>query len=454
MNHDDLWQSVLGEIEFEISRANFATWFKHTAIQNVEGGIAVIAVPNAFAKEWLEKKFHKQIIKCLRANAPDIRNATYAVTAGEQTQIAQVKKGVDRVEQTDEQLEFKEFSIDRDTNLNPKYTLENFIIGSFNEFAHAAAVSITKNLGMLYNPFFVYGGVGLGKTHLLHAIGNQIKKDHPEYKVLYITSERYVNELISIIQNREPLYAFKEKYRNVDVLIIDDVQFLAGKAKSEEEFFHTFNSLYERGKQFVFSSDKPPQAIPSFNERLRSRLEAGLTADISEPEYEARLAILKLKGAQKEYSFSEEVAEYIASTIQRNIRELEGAINLVIAKSKLKGRPLVLDEVKVAIEQITSSSKKIVTINQIIKTVSEFYDLGEAGLFERSRRREVVKPRQIAMYLLREDYHGSYPFIGQKLGGRDHTTALHAYDKISRELKQDPKLVEEMKQIRTKLYES
>jgi len=454
MNPNDLWQSVLGEIEFEVSRANFATWFKHTNIQYIEDGIATIAVPNAFAKEWLEKKFHKQILKSLRANAPDVRNATYTVTTGDAPLSAQIKKKTEPALQIEEQLEFKEFSIDRETNLNPKYTLESFVIGTFNEFAHAAAVSITKNLGTLYNPFFVYGGVGLGKTHLLHAIGNQIKKDHPEYKVLYITSERYVNELVSIIQNREPLNAFKEKYRNIDVLIIDDVQFLAGKAKSEEEFFHTFNSLYERGKQFVFSSDKPPQAIPSFNERLRSRLEAGLTADISEPEYEARLAILKLKAEQKEYPLTDQIIEYIASTIQRNIRELEGALNLIIAKSKLKARPLSLEEVKIALEQITSNNKRVVTINQIIKTVAEFYDLGDTGLFERSRRREVVKPRQIAMYLLREDYHGSYPFIGQKLGGRDHTTALHAYEKISKELKQDPKLVEELKQIRVKLYES
>ncbi len=454
MSHEELWQSTLGEIEFEVSRANFATWFKDTSIQKVEDGVVTVAVPNAFAKEWLEKKFHKQIIKSLRSRAPDVRNAIYVVHQAGEGAIVSIKKRTQVPETIDEQLEFKEFSVDPSTNLNPKYTFETFVIGSFNEFAHAAAISLTKNLGTLYNPFFVYGGVGLGKTHLLHAIGNQVKKECPSLKVLYLTSERFVNELIQVLQNREPLHSFRDKYRNVDLLIVDDIQFIAGKAKSEEEFFHTFNSLYERSKQIVFSSDKPPQIIQNLEERLRSRFEAGLTADISEPEYEARLAILKLKAGNKEFAPSQEILEYIASNIQKNIRELEGALNLVIAKSKARSRPLALEEVKAALEQLTSRARRVVTITQILKTVSEFYDLSESGLFERSRRREVVRPRQIAMYLLREDFHGSYPFIGQKLGGRDHTTALHAYEKISGELKENSKLVEEIRLIRVKLYES
>ncbi len=454
MNREELWQSVLGQIEFEVSRANFATWFKQTSIHGIEDGVATIAVPNAFAKEWLEKKFHKNIIKSLRSTNPEIRNASYIVSSVDTPTQVQVKKRPELVDVLEEQLEFKEFSVDRDTNLNPKYTFESFVIGTFNEFAHAAGLSITKNLGALYNPFFVWGGVGLGKTHLLHAIGNQVKKDHPDFKVLYLTSERFVNELVSTIQNREPLQNFKEKYRTVDLLIIDDVQFIAGKAKSEEEFFHTFNSLYERGKQIIFSSDKPPQAIQNLEERLRSRFEAGLAADISEPEYEARLAILKLKQGTKEPIVADTVLEYIAFTIQKNIRELEGALNIILAKSKLKGSPVTLEEAKTALEQLTKSTKRIATPSQIISAVAQYYDLGDGGLFERSRRREVVRPRQIAMYLLREDFHGSYPFIGQKLGGRDHTTALHAYEKISNELKKDSKLVEEIKQIRGKMYES
>ncbi|MBI4121569.1 MAG: chromosomal replication initiator protein DnaA [Candidatus Ryanbacteria bacterium] len=455
MNHEDLWKSVLGEMEFEVSRANFATWFKHTSIKDVHEGVVTVAAPNAFAKEWLEKKFHKNILRSLRSNAPQVRNVAYIVSVGEPQTISPQKKRVSvQPEKVDEQLEFKEFSVDRDTNINPKYTFESFVIGTFNEFAHAAALAITKNLGSLYNPFFVYGGVGLGKTHLLHAIGNQVRKEHPDYKVLYLTSEKFVNELVSIIQNREPLHLFKEKYRSIDLLIIDDVQFIAGKAKSEEEFFHTFNTLYERGKQVIFSSDKPPKAIPNLEERLRSRFEAGLTADISEPEYEARLAILKLKAMQKEYAPTDDVLEYIASSIQKNVRELEGALNIVVARSKMRGHQLEIDDVKQVLEQMMAGAKKVVSVNQIIKTVATFYELGDGGLNERSRRREVVKPRQVAMYLMREDYHGSYPMIGQKLGGRDHTTALHAYLKISEDLKKDSKLVEELKQIRAKLYES
>jgi len=454
MNHEELWRSALGEIEFEVSRANFATWFKETSINGIEDGVAVVAVPNAFAKEWLERKFHKQILRSLRANSPDVRNATYIVRPAGNVLTLETKKKVAQPEMVDDQLDFKEFSVDKETNLNPRYTFDTFVVGSFNEFANAASISITKNFGNLYNPFFVYGGVGLGKTHLLHAIGNQVKKDHPTYKILYLTSERFVNELISMLQNREPLNSFKDKYRNVDLLIIDDIQFLAGKAKSEEEFFHTFNSLYEKGRQIVFSSDKPPQAIPNLEERLRSRFEAGLTADISEPEYEARLAILKQKSKNCEFAPDIGVLEYVASRIQKNIRELEGALNVIIAKSRVRGRAFTIDEAKPVLDQITTKSKKVVTASQIIKTVSEFYDLGEGGLFERSRRREVVVPRQIAMYLLREDFHGSYPFIGQKLGGRDHTTALHAYEKISKELKSGTKIVEELKVIRSKLYES
>ena len=263
-----------------------------------------------------------------------------------------------------------------------------------------------------------------------------------------------MNELISLIQNREPLNSFKEKYRNVDLLIIDDVQFIAGKAKTEEEFFHTFNVLYENGKQIVFSSDRPPQAIPNLEERLRSRFEAGLIADIGEPEYEARLAILKSKISGSARPLSDEVLEYIASVIQKNIRELEGALNLLNAKEKVKEAPLTLDEVKNTLNQLSARSQRVVSTQQILKVVSVFYNIDERDLLARSRKREIVKPRQVAMYLIREDFNGSYPYIGQKLGGRDHTTALHGYDKISKALKKDAKLVEELRLIREKLYKS
>lgn len=451
MNHEELWAQVLGEIELNTSKASFATWFQNTELRNVEDGRALISVPNAFAKEWLEKKYQKPIVEALRSRTNAVRAVDFCIHSAK---VATISRSSSRKmdDGRDDQLEFKEFSVDRETNLNPKYTFESFIIGSFNELAHAAALSITQNLGKLYNPFFVYGGVGLGKTHLLQAIGNQVRKDHPELRVLYLTSEKFMNELISLIQNREPLHSFKEKYRNVDLLIIDDIQFIAGKTKTEEEFFHTFNALYESGKQVVFSSDKPPVAIPKLEERLRSRFEAGLTVDISQPEYEARLAILKAKAVGKPFAPNMDVLEHIASLVQRNIRELEGALNILMAKGKMRQSPLSLDEAKTTLEQLSIQTQKIVTTSQIIKIVAEFYSLEETDLVARSRKREVVYPRQIAMYLLREDFHGSYPYIGQKLGGRDHTTALHAHEKIQKELKSNGKLVEELRLIREKLY--
>lgn len=453
INHQELWQKVLSQMELETSKANFATWFQNTTLQGIQDGTALIAVPNAFAKEWLEKKYHKSIVKALRDQTDAVRSVNYAISSLIQHQ--RLQKRLDQpLEERHEQLEFKEFSVDRETNLNPKYTFDSFIVGSFNELAHAAAESITKSLGTLYNPFFVYGGVGLGKTHLLQAIGNEVKRTHPNYRILYLTSEKFMNELITLIQNREPLGAFKEKYRAVDLLIIDDIQFIAGKNKTEEEFFHTFNALYESGKQIVFSSDKPPQIIPNLEARLRSRFEAGLIVDIGQPEYESRLAILKAKALEKHYVPPDEVLEYIASLIQQNIRELEGALNILIAKTRIRSQPLTVDEAKQTLEQLNLQAQRIVTTSQILKTVAEFYGIEEKDLYARSRKREVVKPRQIAMYLLREDFHGSYPYIGQKLGGRDHTTALHAHDKVTTDLKKNGKLVEEIRLIREKLYKS
>src|SRR3989344_288640 len=398
MNHKDLWKQVLNQIELDTSKANFATWFQNTNLESIDDGRAVVSVPNAFAKEWLEKKYHKSIVRALRGQANSIRSVGYLISSQKDFEKQHVKPN-SKAALNEEQLEFKEFSVDRETNLNPKYTFDTFIVGSFNELAHAAALS---------------------------------KKRNPILKILYLTSEKFMNELISLIQNREPLNSFKEKYRNVDLLIIDDVQFIAGKAKTEEEFFHTFNVLYENGKQIVFSSDRPPQAIPNLEERLRSRFEAGLIADIGEPEYEARLAILKSKISGSARPLSDEVLEYIASVIQKNIRELEGALNLLNAKEKVKEAPLTLDEVKNTLNQLSARSQRVVSTQQILKVVSVFYNIDERDLLARSRKREIVKPRQVAMYLIREDFNGSYPYIGQKLGGRDHTTALHGYDKISK----------------------
>ena len=449
MTNEELWHAALSELEVLVSKANFVTWFQNTAIVARKEGAVILQVPNAFAKEWLEYKYHKFIIKALRSLSPEVRSVEYIISS--QLQPLLQKNKFQREMVTDEQMEFKELLVDRETNLNPRYTFDSFIVGSFNELAHAASLAVSKNLGRAYNPLFVYGGVGLGKTHLLQAVGNAVKKASPRLKVQYVTAERFTNELVSSMQNNEA-HVFKEKYRSHDLLIIDDIQFIAGKIKTQEEFFHTFNALYESGRQVVFSSDKPPQSIQNLEERLKSRFAGGMIADISQPDYESRLAILKSKAAGQESFLTDEVVEFIASSVEKNIRELEGTLNSVVAKSKLLGRIATILEVKEILAK-NSRPKKIVTANQIIKSVAEFYDINEKFLYEKTRKKEVVKPRQIAMYLLREDFSGSYPYIGQRFGGRDHTTAIHAYEKVMQNLKRDTTLAEEVRRIREKIYE-
>ncbi len=449
MTNEELWHSALSELEILVSKANFVTWFQNTAIVARKEGAVILQVPNAFAKEWLEYKYHKFIIKALRALSPEVRSVEYIISS--QLQPLLQKNKFQRELVAEEQLEFKELLVDRETNLNPRYTFNSFIVGSFNELAHAASVAGSKNLGRAYNPLFIYGGVGLGKTHLLQAVGNAVKKSSPRLKVQYVTAERFTNELVSSMQNNEA-HIFKEKYRSHDLLIIDDIQFIAGKVKTQEEFFHTFNALYESGRQVVFSSDKPPQSIQDLEERLKSRFAGGMIADISQPDYESRLAILKSKAVGQESFLTEEVMEFIASSVEKNIRELEGTLNSVVAKSKLLGRIATIPEVKEILAK-NLRPKKIVTANQIIKSVAEFYDINEKFLYDKTRKKEVVKPRQVAMYLLREDFSGSYPYIGQRFGGRDHTTAIHAYAKILQNLKRDNALVEEVRRIREKIYE-
>lgn len=449
MTNEELWQAALNELELAVSKANFITWFQNTSIAAHQDGVVVLNVPNAFAKEWLEYKYHKFIVKALRGLSPEIRNIEYVISS-ELAPLLQKRRREKGIAPQEEQLEFKELMVDRETNLNPRYTFDSFVVGPFNELAHAAAMAVSKNLGQAYNPLFVYGGVGLGKTHLLQAVGNAVKKNSPRLKLIYTTSERFTTELVNFIQNNET-HIFKDKYRSYDVLIIDDIQFISGKVKTQEELFHIFNLLYETGKQIIFSSDKPPHSIQDLEERLKSRFEGGMVADIGQPEYESRLAILKSKSFGKENYLNQEVLGFIASNVQKNIRELEGALNSVVAKSKLSGRILNIPEVKEIIDKNTQP-KRIVTANQIIKCVAEFYDMNEKILFEKTRKKEVVRPRQIAMYLLREDFSGSYPFIGQRFGGRDHTTAIHSYEKIMKELKKNAQLIEEVKRIR-ELYD-
>lgn len=453
MDNNELWGGVLREIELAVSKANFVTWFNNTSIVDRSAYSVTIATPNPFVKEWLEYKYHKHIMKSLRGLDPDVRTVEYVISSasvmGAKTALA--KPPAAPPAETEEQLGFTEFAVDPQTNLNSRYTLNNLIVGSFNELAYAAALAVVKNVGTLYNPLFIYGGVGLGKTHLLHAVGNEIKQQRPTTRIKYVSSELFTSELVSSIQNNET-EGFKERYRQNDVLLIDDIQFISGKVKTQEEFFHTFNALHGANKQVVFSSDGPPKSIQHLEDRLRSRFEGGMIVDINEPEYESRLAILKTKLAEKKQQLNQEILEQIAAYVESNVRELEGALNAVVAhQAHSPQRALNQNEVREILAK-NSAPKRSLTATQIIKTVAEFYDVNEKVLFEKTRRKDIVKPRQICMFLLREDFNGSYPYIGQKFGGRDHTTALHAYEKILNNLKNSEQLAGEIKQIRNILY--
>jgi len=448
MTKEELWQAVLAQLQLNISPANFATWFKNTEIISKEEYRVVVSAPNSFAKEWLEQKYGKPILKVLHSLDGEVKEVKYTVG----------KVGLKIFKKTPTpslpdvgQLEFQEFQIDKETNLNPRYTFENFVVGPFNELPQAAAWAVSKNPGFVYNPLFIYGGVGLGKTHLLQAIGNEVAKESPKKKVKYIPSEKFTSGVVTAIRNRE-VESFKSKYRLIDVLILDDVQFLAGKEKTQEEFFHTFNYLYEKNKQIVLSSDRPPKAIPALAERLRSRFEGGMIADISYPDYETRIAILKTKSRERKFELPEDVLNYIATNIQRNIRELEGALNRLSAYQKLQNQTPNLEIAKSLLRNLILSPAKVATPKKILRAVAEFYDLKEGDLLSSSRRKEIVRPRQIAMYLLREDLKSSYPFIGRKFGGKDHSTAIHSYEKIFKELEENESLNDELSLIRQRIF--
>ena len=446
MTNEELWQAVLAQIQLNISQANFATWFKNTEINSFKEGKVIVSVPNSFVKEWLENKYNKAIFKILHDLSEGIKDVKYIIG---RSNLKIIKTAPIVLPETD-QLEFQEFKIDKETNLNPRYTFDSFVVGPFNELPHAAAVAVAKNPGFVYNPLFIYGGVGLGKTHILQAIGNEIIKNFNKKKVKYLSSEKFTSEVVSAIRNHK-IDAFKQKYRDVDVLIIDDIQFLAGKEKTQEEFFHVFNVLYESNKQIILSSDRPPKAISSLAERLRSRFEGGMTADISFPDFETRMAIIKNKAQEKKIELPEEVYQYIASVIQKNIRELEGAINRLIAYQKLNNQQPDTEVAKTLLKNILSAPPKIITPKKIIQTVAEFYDLKEKDLLISSRKKEIVRPRQIAMYLLREELKNSFPSIGRKFNGKDHTTAIHSYKKIIKEIEKDKKLGEEIILIKEKV---
>ena len=448
MTKEELWQATLAQLQFQISQANFATWLKNTYILAKKGGEIVVSVPNNFSKEWLENKYNKLIFKIIRNLDTEVREVNYAVERGATAKEAAAPTPLAEEET---QLGFQALLVDKATNLTSRYNFDNFVVGPFNELAHAATLAVTKNPGSVYNPLFIYGGTGLGKTHLLQASGNRVGKEFADKKVKYVSSERFTTGVVSAIRNHN-MDSFRASYRDLDVLILDDVQFLAGKDKTQEELFHTFNTLYESGKQIIFSSDRPPKAIAALEERLRSRFEGGMIADISAPDFETRLAILKNKTQEKTLPLGDDVLEYIASHIQRNIRELEGAVNRLAAFHKLNSSLPTVVEAKNLLKSIIQSPSRFATPKRVVQAVAEFYDIKEKDILAPSRKKEVVKPRQIAMYLLREELKSSYPFIGKRFGGKDHTTAIYSCAKIGKELQESEGFAEEMALIRQRIY--
>ena len=455
MTNEQLWKAVLGEIELSTSKANFTTWFKNTEISSKNEEEITISVPNGFTKEWLENKYHKFILKALQSNCPKIKKVLYKVgkSPEEKKQVLEENNiSSDKIITENSAPEKTKIYNNENLSLNSQYTFDNFIVGSNNELAYAACSAVSKNPGSIYNPLFIYGGVGLGKTHMLQSIGNHILKQDPSKKVKYASSEKFTNELISAISGKNTK-SFKEIYRKIDILIIDDIQFLAGKEKTQEEFFHTFNTLYENNKQIVLSSDRPPKAIPALEDRLRSRFEGGMIADVGSPDYETRLAILQAKAEERNFEIPEESLNYIALHIQKNIRELQGALTRVMAVCDLNNSyPDIKTTTNILASTISQPIKKAITPKDILKIVAEFYDVTNSELIMKNRKKEIVKPRQIAMYLMRSEIKSSFPSIGTWLGGRDHTTAMHAFEKISKEMEVDKTIEQEINLLIEKLY--
>lgn len=435
---EELWQAVLSEIELKISRPNYLTWLKNSRLIESQDGLALIALPNNFAKEWVEVKYHKLILGSIRTLNGSIKRVEYVV---EGSLVKRV--GRQRVVRTptlpvyEGQLAFQEMRVDPKTNLNPRYALSSFVVGPFNELAHSAMMAVIDNIGVKYNPLFIYGGVGLGKTHLLQAAGNEImNKYKSKVKVTYVTSEKFTSDIVWAIRNGRA-EEIKKKYRDTDVLIIDDIQFIGGKEKTEEEFFHTFNALHENNKQIIISSDRQPRAIPILEERLRSRFEGGMIVDISYPEYESRVAIIKTKLQERGATLDDEMVDLIAKKMQKNVRELEGILNKLLFYQTTYKRPLDINTVDKVITEATQQSLMNISPSIILKAVSGFFEVSSGDMLGRARNKEFVEPRQIVMYLFRDILNMSYPDIANRVGKRDHTTAIYAYKKIENNIKSD-----------------
>ncbi len=463
MNNEDLWKAVLGEIELTLSKPQFITWFKDTFIMSNEDGRVVIGVPNNFSKEWLENKFNNNILKALQNFQEDIREVSCAIYSPQEKPVKNIDIDNSNKETRSQTIDLKnqnsasntnigsQINFSPSTNLNPRYTFENFVIGENNELARAACYAVSQNPGTQYNPLFIYGDVGLGKTHLLQSIGNEIIKSNPNKKVIYISSENFTSELVNSIKN-QTIDKFKDKYQQIDLLIIDDIQFISGKEKTQDIFFHIFNSLYQLNKQIVMSSDRPPNEIQILEDRLRSRFEGGMITDIGNPDMETRLAILQTKLKEKNFFLDDSILRFVAENVKSNIRELEGALNKIVATFELNKKTPTLEETKQILNKsLKKKQDKNLNKKDIIKTIVSFYEINEEDLLGISRKKAVALPRQITMYFFKKELKMSYPEIGDYFK-RDHTTALYAFNKIADELKNESKLSEDIQEISKLLF--
>lgn len=437
----DIWDKALQEIEKEISRPTFEMWFNSTELVAYYEDYLIIQVPNDYVKKWLQDTYI-DLIRNILTNILKQPIKVNFVTSQQKNMIEE------KIEEPSPKNPLSNVTEDYSGNhLNPKYTFDTFVVGNSNKFAHAACLAVAESVAKAYNPLFIYGGVGLGKTHLMHAIGHYVIQNNIDAKVVYVSSEKFTNELIDGIKD-DKTASFRNKYRNIDVLLIDDIQFLAKKERTQEEFFHTFNALHEANKQIIISSDRPPKEIPTLEERLRTRFEWGLITDIQAPDLETRIAILRKKAQMEHMEIPDEVTLYIADKIKSNIRELEGALVRVIAFSSLNNRKINLDLAKEALVNILPADKpRPITPELIQEKVADVYALKIEDFKAKKRTRNVAFPRQIAMYLCRELTDLSLPKIGDVFGGRDHTTVIHAYDKITKELKKDPSLKDTVNKI-------
>ncbi len=465
MDTQALWQAALGELELTLSKANFTTWFKNTFLSEAEGNRAVVSVPNTFTKAWVEKKYHDQIVKALRnaSNLPireviyrvEVRNTTVLPLehiTGNQTASQPEAQNVSYAPPNSTAFIPESSPASAEVGLNPRYQFASYVVGKNNELAHAAATAVASKPGNVHNPLFIYGSTGMGKTHLLQAIGHHTILNHPDMKVRYVSCEKFTNEFIQALRSGHAK-DFKEKYRSVDLLLVDDIQFLAGREGTQEEFFHTFNHLHQGDRQIVLTSDRSPKDIPNLEARLQSRFEWGMMADISKADFETRVAILQTKAREKNYPLSTEILHAIAGAIQSNIRELEGALNKIVAYHQFKNLLPSLQTIQPILQSFAPTlTRRNITPRVLIETVTVYYDISMDEILGKSRERRLAFPRQVAMFLLREEAKCSYPSIGDQVGGRDHTTAMHACDKINTLLKLDEQLRRDLTIIREKLY--